>query len=169
MAYFYSKTLSISISALTANTATQVISTTESDVGIFNGESIDEIASSIGYPVISASSETITLESGWKYFLDVRLKCVTGFPLITDARLRYVITDTSDQVLSSEGLMTLWTSGTSTVSQEKCCLYIDATNGSQSIKLRANKVSSPAGVILNAQDGSLGSTFKSHILIKAWK
>jgi hypothetical protein len=169
MSYFYSKTLSLSVSALPANSATQVISATEADISIFSGNSLDQIASSIGYPTVSASSSIITLESGWKYFLDVRLKCVIATPLTADARLRYVLTNTSDNILSSEGLMTLWRSGSTPVSQEKCCLYIDATGGSQSIKLRANKLATTSVVTLNAQDGALGTTFKSHILIKAWK
>jgi len=169
MSYFYSKTLSLSISALSANTATQVITTTEADINIFSGETIGQITSSIGYPVISVSSSTITLEAGWKYFLDVRLKCVIAPPLTADARLRYVLTDTSNNRISSEGLMTLWRSGSAPVSQEKCCLYIDATGGSQLIKLRANKMATTSVVTLNAQDGALGTTFKSHILIKAWK
>ena len=146
-----------------------MISATEADISIFSGNSLDQIASSIGYPTVSASSSIITLESGWKYFLDVRLKCVIATPLTADARLRYVLTNTSDNILSSEGLMTLWRSGSTPVSQEKCCLYIDATGGSQSIKLRANKLATTSVVTLNAQDGALGTTFKSHILIKAWK
>ena len=169
MSYFYSKTLSLSVSALPANSATQVISATEADISIFSGNSLDQSASSIGYPTVSASSSIITLESGWKYFLDVRLKCVIATPLTADARLRYVLTNTSDNIISSEGLMTLWRSGSTPVSQEKCCLYIDATGGSQSIKLRANKLATTSVVTLNAQDGALGTTFKSHILIKAWK
>ena len=169
MAYFYLKTLGLSVSAFPANTATQVISTTESDVTIFSGDSLDQIVSSIGYPTISASSANITFEAGWKYFLDVRLKCATATPLTGDMRLRYVLTDTSNNILSSEGFMTLWRSGSTSVSQEKCCLYIDATSSSQVIKLRANKIDTSVAVTLNAQDGAQGTTFKSHILIKAWK
>lgn len=169
MTYFYSKTLDISISTITADTATQTMATTESDISIFSGEAVDQIASSIGYPAISVSSSTITLEAGWKYFLDVRLKCVIAAPLTADARLRYVLTDTSNNILSSEGLMTLWRSGTAPVSQEKCCLYIDATSNSQTIKIRGNKVGTTSVVTLNAQDGTTGTTFKSYILVKAWK
>lgn len=170
MSYFYSKTLSLSVSAITANSLTQSISGTESDVSIFSSDAtFDQIVSSIGYPNISISDATITLESGWKYFLDVRLKCVTYYPLVNDARIRYIITDSSNNILSSEGLMNLWLSGSSFASQEKCCVYIDATQSSQSIKMRANKVGTPSAVTLNAQDGVFGSTFKSYILIKAWK
>ena len=169
MSYFYSKTLALSISALTANTLTQSISTTESDVTIFSGETLDKIVSSIGDPTISVSGATITLESGWKYFLDVRLKCVIATPLSANARLRYVMTNLSNTILSSEGLMNLWQSGSSFASQEKCCLYVDATGGTQSIKLRANKVATTSAVTLNGQDGSVGTTFRSYILIKAWR
>jgi hypothetical protein len=168
MSYFYTKTIPISTAALVANTATQVASTTETDTNIFNGEALQQIASSIGYPTITSAASVITLEAGWKYFLDVRLKCVT-VNLTADNRLRYVLTDTSNNIISSEGLMTLWRSGSTSLSQEKCCVYIDATSASQTFKMRFNKIAASGTVTLNAQDGSLGTTFKSYILIKAWR
>jgi hypothetical protein len=169
MSFFYLKSVGVSISAMVANTATQVIGTTESDITIFSSETLAPIATSSIYPIITVSSATITLEQGWKYFLDARMKVVTATPLVADATLRYVFTNTSDQVLSSEGRMTLWRSGSGSVSQEKCCLYIDATSSSQSIKIRGNKIGTSSTVTINAQDGVNGTTFRSHILIKAWR
>lgn len=169
MSFFALKTLAISISSINATTLTQVMSTTEADISIFNNESLSPIVSKINYPTITVASSLISLEQGWKYFIEARLKCVTATPLVADSRLRYVITNASDTILSSEGNMTLWRSGSSSVSQEKCCVYIDATASSQQIKLRGNKIDTGSVVTLNAQDGTAGTTFKSYLLIKAWR
>lgn len=161
------KRLLLSISALSSS-ATQSIDTTEVDVNVFNSQSLTQLVSSIGYPSISAASQQITLEAGWKYALYVRIK-VDDSSLTTTEYLRFFISDTSNNALSSIGIQIIYRDNSAILGQENCIAYIDATSGSQTIKIRAQKVTSTGTVTINGNTDAAALNFKSHILIKAWR
>jgi len=168
MSYFGSeKRLLLSISAL-SSTATQAIGLTETDVTVFNGQSLTQLVSSIGYPSISSASQQITLEAGWYYLLSVRIK-VDDATQTTTEYLRFFVSDTSNNPLSSTGLQIIYRDTNATVGQENCIVYIDATSAQQTIKIRAQKVNSTGTVTINGNTDAGASNFKSHLLIKAWK
>ena len=168
MSYFgYEKRLLLSISALSSST-TQSIDATEVDVNVFDSQSLTQLVSSIGYPSISAASQQITLEAGWKYALYVRIK-VDDSSLTTTEYLRFFISDTSNNVLSSIGIQIIYRDNSAVLGQENCIAYIDATSASQTIKIRAQKVTSTGTVTINGNTDAGALNFKSHILIKAWR
>jgi hypothetical protein len=168
MSYFGTeKKLLLSISAIPAGTATQSVGTTVANLSIFNSASLSQIASSIGYPVISIASSVITLEAGWKYCINARLKVYDSSPSAGEA-INFYISDSANNQLSSTGTVNITTDSSASLAQENCIAYIDATSSSQQIKVRASKNSGTA-VSINFS-GDIGNTpFQSHILIKAWK
>jgi hypothetical protein len=168
MTYFFTPILPLSISAIVADTATQIMTSIEQDVNIFNNSTLNNISSNIGYPSITISSNIINLEQGWKFIMEIRPK-VTSPNLSLTEYLRYIVTDTNDNLLSSIGNMNLLRTTNASTGQEKCLTYIDTTNSPKSIKVRANVINNGGNVTLNGQDGTDGSTFKSYILIKAYK
>lgn len=168
MSYFGTeKKLLISISAIPAGTATQSVGTTVANLSIFNSASLSQIASSIGYPVISIASAVITLEAGWKYCINARLKVYDSSPTAGEA-INFYISDSANNQLSSTGTVNITTDSSASLAQENCIVYIDATSSSQQIKVRASKNSGP-NVTINASGDVGNANFKSHILIRAWK
>lgn len=168
MSYFgIEKKMLLSVSAISSS-ATQTIGLTETDVTVFNGQSLTQLQSSIGYPTISSSSNEITFESGWHYLISVRLK-IDDTTLTTSEYVRFFASDTSNNALSSEGLQIIYRDTNASVAQENCIAYIDASSAQQIIKVRAQKINSTGSVTINASTDALAVDFKSHILIKAWK
>lgn len=162
------KTL-ISISAL-HTTATQVATTSVQTATIFNLISTTQLVSSIGYPTITVSGGVITFEAGWKYFVELRLKC--NSPNNTDGEyLEYYFTNTSLNTISSIGRLLMYrnlsTSGAST--QEKCVMYLDNTLASSQALIRFLRVGGASNSTLNGSIAGYNSYAKSYILIKAWR
>ena len=84
MSYFgIEKRLLLSVSAISSS-ATQAIGLTETDVTVFNSQTLTQLVSSIGYPTISSSSNQITLQAGWHYLINVRLKTDDASPSTTE-------------------------------------------------------------------------------------
>lgn len=168
MSYFgIEKKLLLSISAISSS-ATQVIGLTETDITVFNGQSLTQLASSIGYPTISSSSNQITLEQGWHYLISVRLK-VDDATISTSEYMRFFASDTSNNAISSVGLQIVYRDTNATIAQENCIAYIDASSSQQIFKVRAQKITSTGSMTINGTTNPLPADFKSHILIKAWK
>ena len=168
MSYFGTeKKLLISISAIPAGTATQSVGTTVANLSIFNSASLSQIASSIGYPVISIASSVVTLEAGWKYCINAKLKVYDSSPTAGEA-INFYISDSANNQLSSTGTVNITTDSSASLAQENCIVYIDATSSSQQIKVRASK-NSGSNVTINASGDVGNANFTSHILIRAWK
>ena len=168
MSYFgIEKRLLLSISAI-SSAATQAIGLTETDVTVFNNQSLTQLVSSIGYPTISSSSNIITLESGWHYLISVRMK-FDDTSLTTSEYVRFFVSDTSNNATSSIGLQIIYRDTNAAVAQENCIAYIDASSSQQTFKIRAQKINSTGTISINSSTDTLAADFKSHILIKAWK
>jgi len=169
MSYFSSEKKSlISMSALVSS-ATQTITTSLTAVTVFNNTSITQLASSVKYPSISASSDTILLESGWKYIIEPRFKA-NNVGADTSTYLRYYITS-SGSTISSIGMMPIYRdlASQASYSQEKCVAYIDAISSSQSISIMAQRVGGSANIGINGDAGGINTNARSYILIKAWR
>lgn len=168
MSYFGTeKRLLLSISAISSS-ATQAVGLTETDVTVFNNQSLTQLASSIGYPTISSSSNVITLESGWHYLISVRIK-FDDTTLSSTEYMRFFASDTSNNAISSIGLQIIYRDTDAAVAQENCIAYIDASSSQQAFKIRAQKINSTGTITINASTDAAAADFKSHILIKAWK
>jgi len=168
MSYFGTeKKLLLSISAISAGATTQSVTTLITDLTIFNSKSLTQIVSSIGYPTVSVASNIITLEAGWKYCINARLKVYDSTPSAGEA-INFYISDAANNQLSSTGTVNITTDSSASLAQENCIAYIDATSASQQIKVRASK-NSGAAVTVNASGDVGNANFTSHILIKAWK
>ena len=173
MSYFSTeKKINLSVSALYTS-AIQSLSTTYADVTIFIpsvSPTAVQLASSIGYPTITtaASPATITLEAGWKYVVEFRVKATDTTPLVGE-NIQYIATDTSDNQISSTGSIAILRDTAYSYTQEKCIFYVNAISASSTFKLRALKAGGGAGGSLNTS-GDAGSTnFRCHLIIKAWR
>lgn len=173
MSYFSTeKKINMSVSAL-HTTATQALSSTFADVNIFIPSvtpTLVQMTSSIGYPTITtaASPSTITLEAGWKYLIEFRVKATDTTPLVGE-NIQYIATDTSNNQISSTGSVAILRDTAYSYTQEKCIFYANASSSSLTFKLRAIKAGGGAGGSLNTT-GDAGSTnLRCHLIIKAWR
>lgn len=141
-------------------------STSFTDANIFDTETQVQIASSIGYPVVSTTGAEIILESGWKYYLDVRLKASDSTPSSTE-NIQYILSDMLNSQISSVGSLSIYSETTYNYIQEKCITYLDYSNSSSNIKLKVLRTG--AGGIINSTVETQATNFRSFILIKAWK
>lgn len=168
MSYFgIEKRLLLSVSAISSS-ATQAIGLTETDVTVFNSQTLTQLVSSIGYPTISSSSNQITLQAGWHYLINVRLKTDDASPSTTEY-MRFFVSDTSNNAISSIGINIASRDTIAYLAQENCIAYIDAIASQQIIKVRAQKVNSTGSWTINGTTNPLPVDFKAHILIKAWQ
>jgi hypothetical protein len=168
MSYFSTeKKMLLSISAISSST-TLAVGLTEVDLTIFNGQALTQIASSIGYPSISVSGATISLDAGWKYVLEMRIK-VSDSSLSTSEYLKYFFADTSNVAISSIGNSIIYRDSSAVVAQEKCIFYVDASASSFSCKMRTQKLNSTGTVTINSSLDTETTSMTSYVLIKAWK
>jgi len=168
MSYFGSeKRLLMSISSLYSSVSTQSIGITGVAVTIFNNVTPTQMVSSIGYPTISVSSGTFTLEAGYKYLIDCRFKVSDSSPSAGEY-VSYYMADAGSSQISSTGITNITTDSTAVLSQERCIGYIDATAGAQTFKIMMQKNAGSA-VTLNSNIDSGTTGFLSYILVKAWK
>jgi hypothetical protein len=168
MSYFGSeKKINLSISAI-SSTNLQTISTTVTDVTVFNGGSLTQLASSIGYPSISISSNIVTLEAGWRYCIEVKMKSSLTSASTALNYLIYYITDTSNNITSSTGTVLIYRDNNASFSQEKCIQFFDATSEQKQFKVRAVRGGS-INCSINGSTDTQTSDMRSHILIKAWQ
>jgi hypothetical protein len=168
MSYFSTeKKMLLSISAISSST-TLAVGLTEVDLTIFNGQALTQIASSIGYPSISVSGATISLDAGWKYVLEMRIK-VSDSSLSTSEYLKYFFADTSNVAISSIGNSIIYRDSNAVVAQEKCIFYVDASASSFSCKMRTQKLNSTGTVTINSSLDTETTSMTSYVLIKAWK
>lgn len=169
MSYFSTeKRMNLSILGIyTANIDT-ALSSTFADSVIFGTETQVQMASSIGYPIITTTGAQINLEAGWKYVIDVRLKATDTTPSTTE-NIQYVLTDTSNNHISSVGSLIFYRETAYSYIQEKCIVYQDCLSTGVNLKLRVLKVGGGAGGQLNVSGDAGSSSFRCHILIKAWK
>ena len=168
MSYFGTeKKMLLSISAI-SSTTTLAVGLIEDDLTIFSGKSLTQIASSIGYPSISISGATISLEAGWKYVLEMRIK-VSDSSLTTTEYLKYFFANASNVAISSIGNSIIYRDTNAVMAQEKCIFYIDASVSSFSCKMRTQKLNSSGSVTINSSLDTETSAMTSYILIKAWK
>jgi hypothetical protein len=169
MSYFGTeKKLLLSISAISAGVTTQTIGTTTADLNIFNSKSLTQIVSSIGYPTISVTSNIITLEAGWKYCINARLKVYDVSPSAGESVNFFIFDNIANAQISSTGTVNITTDSSASLAQENCIAYIDATESASQMKIRASK-NSGSNVTINASGDVGNANFTSHILIKAWK
>jgi hypothetical protein len=138
------------------------------DTNIFSTETQVQLASSIGYPVITTTGAQIDFEAGWKYVIDVRLRGTDTSPSTTEY-IQYILTDMSNNQLSSAGSIAFYRDVTYSHIQEKCLLYLDCTSAATSIKLRALKGGGGVGGGLNVTGDPGNASFRAHIIIKAWR
>lgn len=168
MSFFgFKKKILMSCSAIQLN-STQSIGTTIADVTILDTVTINQISSEIGYPTISTTSDQITLEGGWKYFLDVRSKVSDSDPSSTE-NFAYWLTDTSNTQFSSTGFSAIYSDSTPNRAQEACLSYVDATSSDFVFKLRAQKTGTGTNVTFNSNLDIGTANFRAYILIKAWR
>ena len=167
MSYFGSeKKMLLSISAIYSS-ATQTLTTSDADLSIFNGLSITQLVSSIGYPTISVVGGVITLQDGWHYLLNLHLKIDSPSSATTENAIFYV-SDISNTPISSIGKQIVYRDTTSTLTQENCIVYINALNQSVNVKTRARKSDATAmNIGTNTDSGTV--SYRSYLLIKAWK
>ena len=168
MSYFGSeKRLLMSISSLYSSVNTQSFGITGVIVSIFNGVTPTQMTSSIGYPTISVSSGTFTLEAGYKYLIDCRFKVSDSTPSAGEY-VSYYLADSASAQISSTGLTNITTDSSAVLSQERCIAYIDATAGAQTFTIRMQKNAGSA-VTLNSNIDSGTTGFLSYVLVKAWR
>jgi hypothetical protein len=173
MSYFSTeKKINLSVSAMYTS-AVQSLSSSYADVTIFIPSQVPtvvQLASSIGYPTITTASTpaSITLEAGWKYLVEFRVKATDTTPLVGE-NIQYIATDTSNNQISSTGSIAILRDTAYSYTQEKCIFYADASSSAFTFKLRAIKVGGGSGGSLNTS-GDAGSTnFRCHLIIKAWR
>lgn len=164
------KKINMSIMTLHSNSI-QTIGTSYEDVDIFipsQSPITTQIASSIAYPTISTSSSpsTITLQSGYKYLIEIKLKMTDSTPSLAE-NCSFMATDTSNNQISSIGSLAIYRDGAITSVQEKCIFYFDASSTNLVFKIRAIKSGAGGGLNVNGDAGA--DNFKCHILIKAWR
>lgn len=172
MSFFgFKKKILMSCSAIQL-TATQSISTTIVDISIFDTAIIHQVAaaSSVGYPTISTTASQITLEAGWKYFIEVKSKVTDSIAPQGNDNFAYWLTNTSDTQFSSTGFSSTYRDTIPNRAQEACIAFVDATASSFVFKMKAQKTGSVGSTVeFNGSADSGNTNFKSHILIKAWR
>lgn len=172
MSFFgFKKKIKMSCSAIQF-TSTQSISTTIADISIFNTATIIEVgtASNVGFPVISTTNTEVTLEAGWKYFLEVRSKVTDSIAPLGNDNFAYWLTNTSNVQFSSTGFASTFKDTIPNRAQETCIGFIDATASSFVFKMKAQKTGSVGSTVeFNGSADSGNTNFKSYILIKAWR
>jgi hypothetical protein len=168
MSYFGSeKKINLSVSAIQSG-VTQTISTTLLTVNVFEGLSATPITSSIGYPIVSVSSNIFTLEAGWKYCIDLKMKHSVASTSTAINYLIYYMTDTSGAQISSIGRSIIYVDNRADFAQEKCIKYFDATAGQQQFMIKAQR-GNVTDLVINSSRDTQTTNFRSYILIKAWK
>lgn len=168
MSYFGSeKKINLSISAIQSG-VTQTISTPLLTVNVFESLSPTPIASSIGYPTVSVSSNIFTLEAGWKYAIDLKIKHSVASSSTDINYLIYYMTDTSGTQISSTGRSIIYRDNRGDFAQEKCIKYFDATAGQQQFMIKAQR-GNTVDLIINSSRDTQTTNFRSYVLIKAWK
>jgi hypothetical protein len=173
MSYFSAeKKINISISAMYTQ-GIQSLGAVYEDVNIFIPSAVPttvQMASSIGYPTVTTagSPSTITLESGWKYLIELKMKATDTSPT-TSEHIQYIATDTSNVQISSTGSLAILRDLAPSYAQEKCIFYADSSSASTTFKIRAVKIGDGAGGALNVSQDAGNTNFRCHILIKAWK
>jgi hypothetical protein len=173
MSYFSTeKKINIAISAIYSQSI-QTIPATYEDVNIFIPSQVPttvQIASSIGYPTVTTSSSpsTITLEAGWKYLIELKMK-ITDTTAAAGENFQYIATNTSNEQISSTGSIALYRDSAYPYAQEKCIFYADSSEASTVFKIRIIKIGGGAGGGLNSSQDAGNTNFRCHILIKAWR
>jgi hypothetical protein len=173
MSYFSTeKKINMAILTLHSN-AIQTIGSVYEDVNIFIPSAVPtttQIASSIKFPIITTQSSpsTITLESGWKYLIQLKFKFTDTTPSLSE-NFNFIATDTLNNQISSIGSVATFREGAIAFVQEKCVFYYDATSSELVFKARVKKTDTNPGSGLNVNGDSNAVNFKCHILIKAWR
>ena len=173
MSYFSTeKKINVSISAIHTQ-GIQTITASYADVNIFipsQSPTTVQLASSIGYPTIitSASPSTITLEAGWKYLIELKMK-VTDTSPTSGENMQFIATDISNNQISSTGSIAIYRDTTYAYAQEKCIFYSDSSLFSTVFKIRVIKLGGGTGGGLNVSQDAGNTNFRGHILIKAWR
>ena len=168
MSFFgFKKKIMMSCSAIQLN-STQSIGTTITDVTIFDTATINQISSEIGYPTISTTANQITLEGGWKYFLEDRSK-VSDSDASASENFAYWLTNTSNTQFSSTGFSAIYSDSTPNRAQEACLSYIDATSSDFVFKMRAQKTGTGTNITFNSNIDAGTANFRAYILIRAWR
>jgi hypothetical protein len=173
MSYFSTeKKINISISAIYTQGIQTILGAYE-DVNIFIPSAVPttvQMASSIGYPTVTtdASPPTITLEAGWKYLIELKMK-ITDPSASASENFQYIATDTSNNQISSTGSIAVYRDSAYAYAQEKCIFYADSSSASTVFKIQAAKIGGGAGGGLNVSQLAGNTNFRCHILIKAWK
>ncbi len=166
MSYFSTeKRLQMAVMGIhTANIDTVSVSWT--DLQLFSTETQVQIASSVNYPTITTNLNTIDLEAGWKYLIELKIKVSDTTPT-TSENIQYRLLDASNNVISSVGSTAIYRDSAFAYSQEKCIAYIDASAGSYTFKAQAISTSGSKDINSSADPGN--TNFRSHFIIKAWK
>lgn len=173
MSYFSTeKKINMAISAIHTQ-GIQTITSSYADVNIFIPSAVPttvQIASSIGYPTITTASSpsTITLEAGWKYLVELKMKVTDTTPSAGE-NIQYIATDTSNSQISSTGSIAIYRDSAYAYAQEKCIFYADSSSSSTVFKIRVIKIGGGAGGSLNVSQDAGNTNFRCHILIKSWR
>lgn len=173
MSYFSTeKKINVSISAIHTQ-GIQTITASYADVNIFIPSQVPatvQLASSIGYPTVTTSSSpsTITLEAGWKYLIELKMKISDASPTGAE-NVQYIATDTSNNQISSTGSTAIYRDTAYLYAQEKCIFYSDSSSSSTVFKIRVIKLGGGTGGSLNTSEDVGNANFRCHILIKAWR
>lgn len=165
------KDILMSISAIYA-TATQTATTSLQTATIFNLRSTTQLISSVGYPSVSVdNSGQITFASGWKYLIDLKMKC-NSTNLTAGEYIEYFFTDLASTQISSSGRLVMYRNDAGSAgdsSQEKCLMYVDNTSSSSQALIKFKRVGGASNSTLNGDNAGYNTNSKSYILIKAWK
>lgn len=173
MSYFSTeKKINVSISAIHTQ-GIQTITASYADVNIFIPSQVPatvQLASSIGYPTVTTSSSpsTITLEAGWKYLIELKMKVTDTSPSYGE-NMQFIATDISNNQISSTGSIAIYRDTTYAYAQEKCIFYSDSSLSSTVFKIRVIKLGGGTGGALNVSQDAGNTNFRCHILIKAWR
>jgi hypothetical protein len=173
MSYFSTeKKINVSISAIHTQ-GIQTITASYADVNIFIPSQVPatvQLASSIGYPTITTSSSpsTITLEAGWKYLIELKMK-VTDTSPTSGENMQFIATDISNNQISSTGSIAIYRDTNYVYAQEKCIFYADSLLSPTVFKIRVIKLGGGVSGGLNVSQDAGNTNFRCHILIKAWK
>jgi hypothetical protein len=116
----------------------------------------------------SSSPSTITLEAGWKYLIELKMKVSDASPTGAE-NVQYIATDISNNQISSTGSTAIYRDTAYLYAQEKCIFYSDSSSSSTVFKIRVIKLGGGTGGALNTSEDVGNANFRCHILIKAWR